>query len=166
MAALEIEAPLLCFGDRALEDPARVGRERLAVEEAVGETDRGVPLPGHDAGGREVRHDGHVAELQLVPHSGVVRHHARVVDREHRHAEVEPLLGGLFGQLEGDHLGARRAEQVAVVHAQPCDSGFPKVVELHGCSLGGPRYVSSRGRCGPPGSTSGGRSAEITSVSR
>ena len=163
VADRDVQALRLGGGDRPAEDVARVSLERLVVEPAVGEADRGLPLPGDDAKGLEIGHDLHVAEVDLVADPGPVGHHPGVVDGEDRDAEVEAVVAGLFEHLQRDHLGPRRPDQVGVVDADASDARLGELTQL----VGDHHFSSSWcGRCGPPGSTGSGSSSSISSVSR
>ena len=126
----DVEPLRLGGGDRPAEDVAGIGLERLAVEPAVGQADRGLPLPRDDAEGVEIGDDLHVAEVDLVANPGPVGHHSHVVDGEDRDAEVEPVVARVLEDLERDHLRARRADQVRVVHADASDARVRELTQL------------------------------------
>ena len=80
----------------------------------------------------EVRAHLHVAQEYFVTQAGLVGHHALMVDREDRDAEVDAVLHRLLEQIERDHLGPGCAEQVAVVDAHARDAGGAELIDA-GC---------------------------------
>jgi hypothetical protein len=118
----EPQATGLGSAERPPQHAPRVGLQRLPVQEAIPDADRGALLPRQPAKGRQVRPHLHVAEVDLVPEARPVGHRTGVIDREDGHAEVQPPAGRLLEQLERDQLRAGRPVVVGIVDPNAGDT--------------------------------------------
>ena len=149
-------AALVELGDRALEDPARVARQQLAVEVDVGHADPGLSLPGKHLERGEVRVDLHVPELRLRAKPGLLDHLARVRDGVRPDAEIDAFLDQFLEHRQRHDLVPGDPGQVREVDPDTLDACLPRLVQarLRNLLLGD-CHVLIVPDVRPPGSTDG-----------